>query len=1218
MVNLNTSAVRRYLKEGNFRDLFIEELGWDRHSARLVVPVDGKEWTLHATAQKRGLVVYLCPTSAGERLPEYPIRRKIEQQVAKSVREHIIVFTDAGPTTQIWQWVKREPGKPAACREHHFHATQPGTSLIQKLQSIAFALEEEESLTLTDVTRRTRGGFDVERVTKRFYDQFRKEHATFLQFISGITDTGDHEWYASVMLNRLMFVYFIQRKGFLDGDMDYLRNRLNRCERERGKDRFYSFYRHFLLRLFHEGLGGKTRTAELDELLGRVPYLNGGLFEPHEVEARYPEITIPDEAFERVFDYFDQYQWHLDERPLRADNEINPDVLGYIFEKYINQKQMGAYYTKEDITEYISKNTVIPFLVDTARKECKVAFENPGGPTVWDLLRDDPDRYIYPAVRHGVDLPLPDEIAAGVNPPTLHEPVGDGPVQTLELRKGWNRAAPTEYALPTEIWRQVVARRQRCEEVRAKLRAGEIRDVNDLITLNLDIRQFAQDAVENCGGPDLLRAFWHVIKKITILDPACGSGAFLFAALNILEPLYEACLDRMEAFVEDLERSGEKHSPEKFSDFRRTLDHVAAHPNRAYFILKSIILNNLYGVDIMEEAVEICKLRLFLKLAAQVEPDPNRENFGIEPLPDIDFNIRAGNTLVGFATYADVQKALTYKMDFHNALEKISVKAADLQQAFDAFRERQVEDDGSVPTEHKIELRKRLTGLQDELNRYLAGEYGVEPTKKEAYAQWLKSHQPFHWFVEFYGIMNGGGFDVIIGNPPYVEVPKDLSRSLLRATFKSALEKWSRDEDLYTLVVERSLCLLRARSGQFGMILPLSLAFSTKRPFVALRKVMMGEEGLCCFSHFDRIPSALFGNEVRTRCTVSLLARNSQVARFVPATTSLLRWSAEFRDHLFQTICYASLDLDIAVGIPKVATQVQADALGQMLKAKAPLVADLSRSIPFDDLAQAAPNFPQPCVYVGGTAYNWFPAWRDIPETTTMDGEPSLPARTAGFMFANEESANIVFALLCSAMGYWWWAVASDGFNLKKWLLERFPVSVAMISSEARKQLAQLGGALRRELGRNYVHKDNKGRIGNFFLPACEQEVVAIDSFLATAVPGLSQEFFEDIRTFNACFSRAEASDDGSEGEKRVARPAAGLGPAPLPKGENHFADLMRRVGSMNLSIVDQRSKGGALWVIGGRDLGDLLSPHGFKFAPNGSRATKRRPAWYIPAIQST
>ena len=148
-------------------------------------------------------------------------------------------------------------------------------------------------------------------------------------------------------------------------------------------------------------------TPSWRNLIGRVPYLNGGIFDIHELEApeRYGKtIKIPDKAFERIFNYFDQYQWHLDERPLRADNEINPDVLGYIFEKYINQKQMGAYYTKEDITEYISKNTVIPFLFDAAKPKCKVAFENPGGPTLWDLLSETPDRYIYPALCHGIEI----------------------------------------------------------------------------------------------------------------------------------------------------------------------------------------------------------------------------------------------------------------------------------------------------------------------------------------------------------------------------------------------------------------------------------------------------------------------------------------------------------------------------------------------------------------------------------------------------------------------------------------------------------------------------------------------------------------------------------------------------------------------------------------------------------------------------------------------
>ncbi len=272
-------------------------------------------------------------------------------------------------------------------------------------------------------------------------------------------------------------------------------------------------------------------------LLGRIPYLNGGIFQKHELEELHGEdIEIPDTAFQNLFSFFEQYQWHLDDRPLRNDNEINPDVLGYIFEKYINQRQMGAYYTKEDITEYISKNTIIPFLFDAARKSCKIAFE--GDSSIWKLLQEDPDRYIYDAVKKGVSLELPEEIADGID--------------DVSERTTWNTLAPAEFALPTEIWREVVARRQRYESIRSKLANGEIDNINDLITYNLNIRQFAQDVIENCEGPELLRAFWKAITEVTVLDPTCGSGAFLFAALNILEPLYEACLDRMQVFFDDV------------------------------------------------------------------------------------------------------------------------------------------------------------------------------------------------------------------------------------------------------------------------------------------------------------------------------------------------------------------------------------------------------------------------------------------------------------------------------------------------------------------------------------------------------------------------------------------------------------------------------------------------------------------------------------------
>ncbi len=111
-------------------------------------------------------------------------------------------------------------------------------------------------------------------------------------------------------------------------------------------------------------------------------------------------------------------------------------------------------------------------------------------------------------------------------------------------------------------------------------------------------------------------------------------------------------------------------------------------------------------------------------------------------------------------------------------------------------------------------------------------------------------------------------------------------------------------------------------------------------------------------------------------------------------------------------------------------------------------------------------------------------------------------------------------------MGYWWWIVASDAFNLKKWLLTRFPLSIGSVPEKHRNHLAQLGQNLRTSLKKNYVYKDNKGRIGNFFLPACEREISEIDEFLAKNVTGLSPEFMEDICNFNSSFSRAEKEDD--------------------------------------------------------------------------------------------
>lgn len=1009
-MSLDIARTRQLLKTFNFKGIFIEELGWDRCNNQLSIPSDGTTYTLSAVAEKHGMVAFVCSTASNEEIPDYSLRRKIEKQAAKSIHEHIIIYLDEDKTAQIWQWVKREAGKPTACREHPYNISQDGLSLIQKLQAMFFSLEEEETLTIVEVAGRAKAAFDVERITKRFYDRFKAEHDSFLKFIEGIPDSELQRWYASVMLNRMMFIYFIQKKGFLNKDDNYLRNRLSQIKRT-GKDRFY---KSFLCPLFFEGFAKKEkdRSPGINKLLDEVPYLNGGLFLKHQIEELHGKhIEIADKAFEMLFDFFDQYQWHLDERPLKRDNEINPDVLGYIFEKYINQKQMGAYYTKEDITEYISKNTVIPFLFDAARQKCKIAFE--GEQTVWRLLQADPDRYFYPAVKKGTELPLPEKIATGV--------------RDVSKRADWNKPASPEYSLPTEIWREVVSRRQRYEEVKTKMLGGEVYSINDLITYNLDIRQFAQDVIWNSEGPELLRAFYSAIEKVTVLDPTCGSGAFLFAALNILEPLYESCLDRMQVFIDELERSKDKDRPDKYSDFRKILKRVSEHPNLKYFIFKSIIVNNLYGVDIMEEAIEICKLRLFLKLVAQIDRAAD-----IEPLPDIDFNIRAGNTLVGFATYDEVKQAVTSKLDFENSMERIERQARDVDQLFQRFHQQQTELRGEATPGDKIELKAKLKVLEDELNQYLAGEYGVNPGKKADYNKWLESHKPFHWFIEFYGILSKGGFDSIIGNPPYVEYIKVKKEYTIRGYQTESAG------NLYAFITERILRLLH-EGGSFSFIVPISLV-CTQRMAVLQESIATSSVTIWLSNYAER-PSKLFvGAEVLLTIVLTRVGHDNTTY----FTTGFTKWASEERPDLFNRIKYQKSHSKVKpYVIGKLSDEIETRILTKLAEQGGKL----------GHYIQARSKHP---IYyrIGGGRY-WKIFTKFQPQFI-LNGKNSVSSRENYLYFENATLRDVAITLLSSSLFYWYFIITTNCRDLNPSDLNEFPIKLDSVSETHTSKLVQL------------------------------------------------------------------------------------------------------------------------------------------------------------------
>ena len=1073
-MQINRNQISQLLKDFEFEPLLIDELGWNRHRGEVATEIrergaDEGGYLLTAIAEKRGMAVFHCSARTDGSIPDYATRRKIQREVAKSVHEHLIIYTDAEQTTQVWQWVKREPGKPLACREHRYDRGQPGESLIQRLETIAFSLEEEDDLTLVAVTGRVRAAFDVERVTKRFYDRFKREHDQFLNFLEGIPDQEMERWYASVMLNRLMFIYFIQKKGFLNGDINYLRTKLTESQL-RGNDQYYT---DFLCPLFFEGFAKPEaeRAMEARQLLGKVPYLNGGIFQRHQLEVCYGEtIQIADAAFERLFNFFEAYQWHLDERPLRNDNEINPDVLGYIFEKYINQKQMGAYYTKEDITEYISKNTVIPSLFDAARKECRIAFETVGGisdpdvsvgGSVWKLLQADPDRYIYDAVKTGVELDLPEDISTGIN--------------DVSRRGQWNTPAHAEYALPTETWREVVARRNRYESIHAKLSNGEIDDISAFVTYNLNIRQFAQNVIENCEGPELLRAFWKAITEVTILDPTCGSGAFLFAALNILEPLYEACLDRMEVFLEELEHTRANTRTERFRDFRKVLENIDQHPNRRYFILKSIIINNLYGVDIMEEAIEICKLRLFLKMVAQIE-DVDQ----IEPLPDIDFNIQAGNTLVGYATYDEVKKAVTGKFDFDNTMQRIEEKAEDIEQLFNLFRQQQTKLGGVVEPDDKQVLQDKLKALEDELNQFLTDEYKVDPNKKRAYQKWLSSHKPFHWFTEFYKILKDGGFDVIIGNPPYVEYSKVKKNYMIRGYETASCG------NLYAFVFERSFHLLQ-QNGWKSMIIPHS-AYCTDR-MSSLQDLFHRSRQVGWVQTYSIRPAKLFVGADQ-RLAIYIVQQSSKPSHSL-YSARYQRWNERYRSHLFAAMEHIDINqMSFQNSLPKIYCGIEQSIWKKLAQF----------SVLDTQLATSRTSYT---IYFHNAPRYWLRAMDFAPYFwNERDGE-QISTQVKPLYVTTELDAAVIVATLNSSLFYWWFVILSDCRHLNLREIRNFPIGIDEIEGIIKHDLSEISDDLMTDLKhharRKETHYQTTGRVVyDEFYPRHSKSIIdKIDQLLA-------------------------------------------------------------------------------------------------------------------------
>lgn len=1065
---MNKRIFNQYISESNFQELFIRQMGWNNPQGQTDFDITIEETTyeLSQIAERNGFQVLTCKV---KEIPTSSLCKKIDSRLRRFANDYICIFHI--PNTEHHLWVV--PVKKVEKRDLvlvEYTSADKADFLYDKIERISFELDERT--TIMDVKDRIHEGFIInsEKITKDFYSGFRKEHSNFAKYITGIDDditdlkkNRNKQWYTSVMLNRLMFCYFIQKKGFLDLNINYLKDKLSWVKREKGEDRFYdSFYRGFLVSLFHDGLNSPRHQQDFVQKYGRIPYLNGGMFGIHELEDKYPTLDIADEAFESLFAFFDQWHWHLDDRLTASGKDINPDVLGYIFEQYINDRaQMGAYYTKEDITEYIGRNTILPFLMDATKKADERPFKTNG--EVWLFLQESGDTYIFDAVKKGQGEKIPEEIAIGIDTtkPNL-----------LERRSHWNERTPEKYALPTEIWRETIERLQRYKAIKDKIVNGEITEINDFITYNLDIRQFVQDLLGKTEDHLFVKHFYAQLQKVTILDPTCGSGAFLFAALNILEPLYEVCIDRMQDWNAD--------NPNIFKEELEELN-GRYRSNIRYFIYKNIILRNLYGVDIMVEATEIAKLRLFLKMVAVVDVNQRDPNLGLDPLPDIDFNIRCGNTLVGYATEKDMEEGVKY-MDMFARQEfedKVYQEMDIVSHAYDTFKKVQLEQDADLETFRKAkkELKERLKGLNELLNRnfHKATSPGMD------YNKWKDSHQPFHWLAEYYDIINGnGGFDVIIGNPPYVEYNKKVQGVAISDIYKLYGYKTIECGNLYAYCIERGTSLIN-NQAEVGWIVPISVICTERTNSI---QTYLNNEYRRYISSFDIFPAKLFEGAAQ-RVSILIMDRKKSCLQTL-YTSKYYRWLQSERQALFANITYAENSFFEAGWTPRVNTITQNILLNKIEKQK--------------KIGSYFTKSSNVTLYVHRIINNFIKAIDFEPYFKKSDGTITHSEDFKTF-FCEKKNKELLVDLLNSSTFYWYWRSHGDGFHCGYRDIYNFHCTVEEISCNS--QFKEICGRLIKDFKNNSEIRIRRQKstgdifLQTFFITKSKNIIDEIDKVLA-------------------------------------------------------------------------------------------------------------------------
>ena len=691
--------------------------------------------------------------------------------------------------------------------------------------------------------------FSVDTLTKDFYRELSNWYFWALQHVQFPDDAEkDAEIRNSSntirLITRLIFVWFLKQKGLIPDEL-FEKDKVFALLKHQGKNKS-TYYKAILQNLFFATLNqemGKrafrregqhynitnlfryekifVNPTEAIELFKGIPFLNGGLFEC--LDKPHPTAKTPQgsEKIVRIDGFSD-----------REDTKIIfPDYLffggaesvdlndAYGDSRHNNIKVRGLIDILDSYNFTVEENTPLDILVALDPELLGKVFEN---------------------------------LLASYNPET----------------KTTARKQTGSFYTPREIVRYIVDE-SLIAYFKQKMASGSSSASTDE-NIEISLRELL--SFSGNGNPfseSETKTLVQAIDDIKILDPACGSGAFpmgvlqqLVHALQKLDPdnikWKQLQMMRTQVEIQAAVASGDTESfASRLKDIAETFDNNAHDYGRKLFLIE----NCIYGVDIQPIAVQIAKLRFFISLLCEQNINRDRENLGIRALPNLETKFVAANTLIGLDTSS------TFKPDSVYILEK----------QLEEVRHRHF---SARTPETKRKYRERDNQLCNQIATELISA-GFPATSADQIANWnpydQNTHAPFFDKYWMFGIEDG--FEVVIGNPPYVSAPTMVSnypefrqKIIDSKKYKSLHQKW----DLYIPFMELGLQLL-TMNGVFSMIVPYPI--TNQNYGLKFRELIIKD--YCLKEIVDLNGTKVFENATVSNCIPFITKSNPQKSCYV-------------------------------------------------------------------------------------------------------------------------------------------------------------------------------------------------------------------------------------------------------------------------------------------------------------------------------------------------